>query len=366
MPYNGTMDRIADKTIVLLIGFASLALQAPSTLTVCLLLVSVTCAALFEIAPNPIRLAAPALLALIGCVCGDMTPFLGLCAYDLARTPNRPYAAAVVVIPLLSALTVVSPAGVVLSACACLAAVMLSLRTTAQHTQREETLRARDALKERTVSLAMQNRDLLERQEYEVQLATLEERARIAREIHDNVGHLLTRSILQTEAFRVVSSDDAETAARFDAIANTLHEALDDVRASVHDLHDTSVSIDASLRRILDNSTLYTKLDIAVESMPSPYAACCCSLVKEALSNTARHSNATEVTISLIEHPALWQLVITDNGTRKPHPEPSGGMGLTSMEARVRALDGIFRAHFEDGRGFVVFASLPKPLEGDQ
>ncbi len=60
--------------------------------------------------------------------------------------------------------------------------------------------------------------------------AVLAERARIAREIHDNVGHLLTRSVLQMEALAVTHEDDPALAKELAAVGATLHEALGTVR----------------------------------------------------------------------------------------------------------------------------------------
>lgn len=70
--------------------------------------------------------------------------------------------------------------------------------------------------------------------------ARLNERTRIAREIHDNVGHVLTRAIMMTQADHVVAATvgDAEHAAQFGQISATLDEAMTLIRASVHDLKD--------------------------------------------------------------------------------------------------------------------------------
>ena len=85
-----------------------------------------------------------------------------------------------------------------LSAVLAFAATLLSVRTTQVEREHARNATARDDLQERTLLLEAKNRGLLERQDYEVQVATLAERARIAREIHDNVGHQLTRAKLQS------------------------------------------------------------------------------------------------------------------------------------------------------------------------
>ena len=79
-------------------------------------------------------------------------------------------------------------------------------------------------------------------QDYEIYLATLKERNRIAREIHDNVGHMLTRSILQLGALSVINKDETVGEAIND-LSGTLNTAMTSIRSSVHDLHDDSIAL---------------------------------------------------------------------------------------------------------------------------
>ncbi len=211
----------------------------------------------------------------------------------------------------------------------------------------------------------------------------LEERARIAREIHDNVGHLLTRSILQVEALQVVHAGNARVRADFAEVGTALHEALDTVRASVHDLRDDAIDLSVQVERAARACPIKVARTVSVGDAPPDVASCLLAVMREALSNAERHSNATRIELSLIEHPGLWQLSVRDNGTRPPSPGSGRGMGLQSMEERVRALGGTFRSGFEaapptrgarkagssesGGRttsGFFVFASILKTAPG--
>ena len=128
----------------------------------------------------------------------------------------------------------------------------------------------RDAVQEDRLALAERTRDLAERQDLEVSCAVLAERARIAREIHDNVGHLLTRSVLQMEALAVTHEDDPALAKELAAVGATLHEALGTVRASVHDLHDEAFDPQTTLAELIGEfpgvagTVSYTHLRIAL------------------------------------------------------------------------------------------------------
>ena len=204
--------------------------------------------------------------------------------------------------------------------------------------------------------------------DYEVRLATLAERARIAREIHDNVGHLLTRSVLQVEALQVVHAEDEQVRADLAQVGATLHEAMDTVRKSVHDLHDDAFDLRSRLESVVGACGLPgARLSFDARDVPVPVAYCFVALVREALSNVVRHSDAARADVSVVEYPAFYQLVVQDNGsagevaTMAAVPAVEGsGLGLKSMEERVAALGGRLRAEYRAGRGFRVFVIVPK------
>ena len=89
------------------------------------------------------------------------------------------------------------------------------------------------------------------------------------------------------------------------------------------------------------------------------------AVVREALSNVAKHSDATRVDVSVIEYPALYQLIVQDNGSRDGArstavdvPTAQAGIGLQTMEERVSSLGGRLRTGYR--KGFRVFATVPK------
>ena len=81
----------------------------------------------------------------------------------------------------------------------------------------------------------------MQKSDYEIYLATLKERNRIARK-YDNVGHMLTRSILQLGALSVINKDESVGEAIND-LSGTLNTAMTSIRSSVHDLHDDSIAL---------------------------------------------------------------------------------------------------------------------------
>ena len=239
------------------------------------------------------------------------------------------------------------------------AAVMLHFRTTSQMKTQTDFFALTDDAKERAELLEHKNRELMEKQDYEVRLATLAERNRIAREIHDNVGHLLTRSILQIDALRVTCSSDSTVTNELEMIKSTMTDAMDSIRSSVHDLHDESISLKTQLEKLIEGFKFCpVRLRYDADYLPTDFRVCFSAVSKEALSNIARHSNATEAAITVTEHPAFCQLVIWDNGTKQEKPIAVRGIGLENMAQRVNALGGIFRTDNENG--FRIFISIPK------
>lgn len=222
----------------------------------------------------------------------------------------------------------------------------------------------RDDSVERELTLQEANRRVLENQNDQIYIATLRERNRIAREIHDNVGHMLSRSILQTGALLAICKDDTLTP-HLSALKDTLNLAMDNIRSSVHDLRDEAIDLKQALQSLTEQFTFCPVLLQCELSrhIPKNIKYCFLAITKEALNNIMRHSNATRVHITAKEHPAFYQLLIEDNGISPdsasgPSPVSLDGMGLQNMRDRVETLHGIL--HISKEHGFRIFISIPK------
>lgn len=230
--------------------------------------------------------------------------------------------------------------------------------------QLEKTLqRTQDDSTERDLLLTEKNRSIQERQDYEIYTATLQERNRIAREIHDNVGHLLSRSILLVGAIKAVSREQA-LASTLDSLDSTLNSAMDSIRTSVHDLRDEAVNLNEALTSLTREFT-FCPVDYQYDAgrdVPRDVKYSFISISREALSNIMRHSDATKASLTVREHPALYQLCIEDNGTRIRQSE--GGMGLANMRDRTEKLGGSI--HIFTGNGFRILITVPKRRQNDE
>lgn len=263
-----------------------------------------------------------------------------------------------VLVPFVSFAKVSQPleiAAVVLLASFCF---LLKYRTTEHVRMKVDYKQMRDTTKEMTIQLKKQNSDLLEKQDYEIHIATLNERNRIAREIHDNVGHLLSSSILQIAALLAVNKDE-KAKAGLSAVNETLSQAMDRIRISVHDLYDESVDLYAQIQNMVLKFTFCDlNFDYDIKSDPSKkqkYAFI--SIANEALCNIIKHSNARRAAIVFREHPALYQLIISDDGTVKNF-NMDNGIGLKNITDRVQSLKG--NINITADNGFKIFISVPK------
>lgn len=208
--------------------------------------------------------------------------------------------------------------------------------------------------------------DYIEKQDNEIHLATLKERNRIAREIHDNVGHLLSRALLMMGAIEAINEDET-LGEHLSVLKGTLSDAMDSCRVSVHDLYDDSIDLKASLESLVND---FTFCPVTLEYSSGPkinkdIKFAVAGIVKEALSNIAKHSNATQAKVIFMEHEKIYQLLIEDNGTN-PTPGDGTGIGLNNMQDRINALGGTF--YIRNENGFRIFATIPRKRtsEGDE
>jgi Signal transduction histidine kinase len=250
------------------------------------------------------------------------------------------------------------------------AAFLLKYKTVQFHKLTTEYNELRDTSAQMSLLLKRKNQDLLKNQDYEINLATLNERNRISKEIHDSIGHILSRALLQIGALLVITKDEAVKEGLTDLKAS-LSTGMDQIRSSIHNMYDESIDLYAQIEYLVKNFTFCTVNYVYdIKTPPSlPLKHSMIAITKEALSNIMRHSNATKVNIVLREHPAMYQLIIQDNGVmneavRKKlinafeNQEYGDGMGLRNISDRVQSFHGNINVNLE--QGYRLFISIPK------
>ncbi|MDL2211973.1 histidine kinase [Erysipelotrichaceae bacterium OttesenSCG-928-M19] len=214
-----------------------------------------------------------------------------------------------------------------------------------------------DQKNEMEIQLITKNKQLLSSQDKEVYYATLNERGRIAREIHDNVGHILSSSIIQLGAIKKLNKDTTLTN-HLEQLDSSLNKSMNSIRDNVHNVHAQSLNLASELNNIVEDylfCKIQTNYDIS-EFIPLRIKTTILAIIKEALNNTAKHSNATLVKISIRELEKHYQIIVVDNGNTTV--KTNTGLGLASMQERVTSLNGILTITDDDG--FKIHLTIPK------
>lgn len=203
--------------------------------------------------------------------------------------------------------------------------------------------------------------------------ATLQERNRIAREIHDSVGHYLTAQSIQLENTAVFLAEDSLKAANHLAKARQLgKDALANIRASVATLRRNSISeksFEANIKELI--SEFQSNTNIAITSkivltslLPVEVSTALYRIVQEALTNITKHSQATKVKLELKQTAENIILSVQDNGRGFNKNNNTTGFGLQGMEERTKALGGVFtiNSNLSQGCQIVIEIPLSKPV----
>ena len=197
------------------------------------------------------------------------------------------------------------------------------------------------------------------------EVTALEERQRIAKDIHDTAGHSLTTVIMQTEsAKRILSSNPEEAKAKIVAANLQAKHALEELRNSVHLLSGVSESktLKEALVGIIHESTDGTGINIrsSIEeiSVSAAKYRFLCNTLKEGISNGLRHGGATAFWFELKTENDKIQFLLSDNG-KGVDGEIKSGFGLSTMQERAKALGGELTLFSEIDEGFELKIELP-------
>jgi signal transduction histidine kinase len=205
-------------------------------------------------------------------------------------------------------------------------------------------------------------------------LAVAEERARIARELHDAVSHALSVIAIQADAAETALQRDPELAsAPMSAIRSSAAEALDEMRRLLGVLREDGdgaslaplPGIDA-IPALVDRARetgMRVTLELAGEARPVPVSVGLSAyrIVQEALTNARKYARGATVTVSVRWAPDSVCVEVVDDGpgTAPNNAADDGGHGIVGMRERVRMHGGTLRAEPAAAGGFVVAAELP-------
>ncbi|MGN0064919.1 MAG: sensor histidine kinase [Nocardioides sp.] len=171
--------------------------------------------------------------------------------------------------------------------------------------------------------------------EHGAELALVAERDRVARDVHDVLGHSLTVLSLKAElAGRLVETDPARATAELEEIQQIARQALAEVRTTVGGLRASNLAAElAAAPRVLADAGVRTTVHGAVADTDPQHRAMLGWVLRETVTNVVRHAHAQRVTIELRRR----GMVVTDDGAGLDAPE---GNGLRGMRERVEGAGG--------------------------
>jgi signal transduction histidine kinase len=221
------------------------------------------------------------------------------------------------------------------------------------------------------IELALAKQKLELARDREVELATLQERERLARDLHDNLGHSLVTLTVQLEAAqRLLHSDIARAESVLFQMQNLTRSSMEDLRRSLAGLRAPGLGDKQLSSAIQDLCTTYSdrnglkttcRVEGEVASLPPTVAEALWRMVQEGLTNVEKHARAHSVNLELRVGSADVTLRITDDGIglKGAVEDMPGHYGLRGLRERVEGLGGAFTVLPNEFSGATLEARIP-------
>jgi two-component system sensor histidine kinase DesK len=194
--------------------------------------------------------------------------------------------------------------------------------------------------------------------------AVEQERVQVARDTHDLLGLGLSAAALKTDLIgRLIGRDDAAARAEIGELRRICAAASSDIRLVTGEDRRLSLAGEvAAAREILLSASIDLCADMAGGPVPAAADAVMAPVLREAITNILRHSNATSCTIETAVGDGVLRLRVSNDGTAGPPAGDGGsGHGLANLAARVEAADGCLTSRQAGGR-FDIIAEIPLPV----
>ncbi len=194
-------------------------------------------------------------------------------------------------------------------------------------------------------------------------LAATAERERIGRDLHDLLGHTLSLITLKLELARKLSErDPAGSRRELEETEHVARHALAEVRSAVTGIRSTGLAAElASARLMLESSQVHLEYGALPKALPPEIERALALVLRESVTNIARHAQAARVQVEVMCEPRCVQLRIVDDGRGGIDGD---GNGLAGMRDRVRALGGTLSLHSPRGKGTQLQVRVPLPAAG--
>jgi len=224
-----------------------------------------------------------------------------------------------------------------------------------------ENIRARDKIREDSLLLEKYNEQLKKGKEKSIHIAILTERNRIAKKLHDAIGHTLTSSILQVESIKIISGEK-HILEKLNILQNTLTKGMEEIRNSIHNLYNESLDLKEQIEKLCTNvPNIDVELIYRIEDdLSYDMKFDILSVIREGITNCIKHSNADKLKITLLDQPKFYSITIKDNGSMfdEKSLRSTKGIGLLSIKEIAEKYGGFLSYGFDNG--FKIHLTLMK------
>jgi signal transduction histidine kinase len=203
------------------------------------------------------------------------------------------------------------------------------------------------------------------------QLATELERSRIAREIHDSLGHTLISLNIQLDIARRLQHLQPDKASEAIELAKELSgQLITDVRLAVQAIRNQANfnfedAINELVNDVKQTQSMNIELKMDIQDVPKPVGYQVFRVIQECLTNVLKHANASEVTVHVNQSSDQLELVVSDNGCGLSSEKTVSGFGMKSMQERVQSMRGTVQVNAAPNKGTSIDVRIPLSLEVD-
>jgi PAS domain S-box-containing protein len=227
--------------------------------------------------------------------------------------------------------------------------------------------------------------DITERKEAEAALASVsrrlitaqeQERTRIARELHDDIGQRLALLAIELQQFQEITSNLPEVRKRLEKFEKQTFEIATDIQSLSHELHSSKLEhlgMATAMRIFCKEFGEQQNVEIGFENhdlpstLPPDVSLCFFRVLQEALHNSAKYSGVSHLDVELWATPNDVRLTISDSGAGfdLKAAKAGPGLGLISMEERLKIVGGELLIESQPQRGTTIFARVPFRTENN-
>jgi signal transduction histidine kinase len=212
-------------------------------------------------------------------------------------------------------------------------------------------------------SLARANAELEATRELLVETHRVAERVRIARELHDLLGHHLTALALNLEVASHLVPAESEPRTHIEAARDRAKSLLSEVRDTVKTMREgEGLRLDAAVRALsagIPRPRIHLRFAEDLPPCDSGAAQVLLRCAQEMITNAVRHSDAENLWLEFLCAEGAIEIQARDDGRGSANPDTGGGSGLSGMRDRLEERGGRLAVRSNPGRGFEVVAVLP-------